>query len=82
MQAFVVGHATHPDGRMALVLAAAQVDAQLAARRPAPLPTLGLVYLTDALAPQAEVLVTSDPGLSMRLLRTASSASRSTSTVK
>lgn len=57
MQAFVVGHATHPDGRMALALAAAQVDARLAARQPAPLPTLGLVYLTDALAPQAEALL-------------------------
>jgi small ligand-binding sensory domain FIST len=57
MQAFVVGHATHPDGRMALALAAAQVDARLAARQPAPQPTLGLVYLTDALAPQADALL-------------------------
>lgn len=57
MQPFVVGHATHPDGRMALALAAAQVDARLAARRPAPQPTLGLLYLTDALAPQADELL-------------------------
>ncbi len=57
MQAFVVGHATHPDGRMALALAAAQVDARLAARQPAPVPTLGLVYLTDALAAQADELL-------------------------
>jgi small ligand-binding sensory domain FIST len=54
MQPFIVGHATHPDGRMALALAAAQIDAQLAARQPAPRPTLGLVYLTDALAAQAD----------------------------
>ena len=57
MQPFVVGHATHPDGRMALALAAAQVDARLAARRPAPQPTLGLLYLTDALAPQVDELL-------------------------
>ena len=57
MQAFIVGHATHPDGHMALALAAAQVDAALAARQPACQPTLGLVYLTDALAPQADALL-------------------------
>jgi len=57
MQAFIVGHATHPDGHMALALAAAQVEARRAARQPAFLPTLGLVYLTDALAPQAAALL-------------------------
>ena len=57
MQAFLVGHATHPDGHMALALAAAQVEARRAARQPAFLPTLGLVYLTEALAPQAEALL-------------------------
>ena len=57
MQAFIVGHATHPDGHMALALAAAQVDARRTARQPAFQPTLGLVYLTDALAPQAEALL-------------------------
>jgi small ligand-binding sensory domain FIST len=57
MQAFIVGHATHPDGHMALALAAAQVEASRAARQPAFAPTLGLVYLTDALAPQADALL-------------------------
>ena len=57
MQAFLVGHATHPDGHMALALAAAQVEARRASRQPAFLPTLGLVYLTEALAPQAEALL-------------------------
>ncbi len=57
MQAFIVGHATHPDGHMALALAAAQVEASRATRQPAFQPTLGLLYLTDALAPQAEALL-------------------------
>jgi small ligand-binding sensory domain FIST len=57
MQAFIVGHATHPDGHMALALAAAQVEARRARRQPAFQPTLGLVYLTDALAPQADALL-------------------------
>lgn len=57
MQAFITGHATHPDGHMALALAAAQVEARRAARQPAFLPTLGLIYLTDALAPQADALL-------------------------
>jgi small ligand-binding sensory domain FIST len=54
---FLVGHATHPDARMALALAAAQVDAQ-AARRPATArpPSLGLVYFSDHYAAQAQAL--------------------------
>ena len=59
MNAFLVGHATHPDWRGALALAAAQVDAQLAARagsQAAP-PTLGLVYFTDHYAAQAQPLL-------------------------
>lgn len=53
---FLPAHATHPDGRMALALAAAQIDAQRAAR-PDFVASLGLLYLTDALAGQAaEVL--------------------------
>jgi len=52
---FVSGHATHPDWRMALALAAAQIDAA-AAHRPAPF-TLGLVYFTDAYAAQAEAIL-------------------------
>ena len=57
MQAFIVGHATHHDAHMALALAAAQVEARRSARQPAFVPTLGLVYLTDHLAPQAEALL-------------------------
>lgn len=57
MQSFVIGHATHPDVHMALALAAAQIDAQRAARQPAFLPTLGIVYLTDRLAAQADALL-------------------------
>jgi small ligand-binding sensory domain FIST len=55
---FIAAHATHPDGHMALALAAAQLDAQretLGPRRFAP--TLLLLYLSDALAPQAETLL-------------------------
>ena len=57
MQAFIVGHATHPQAHQALALAAAQVAAQVAARQPAFQATLGLVYLSDALAPQADSLL-------------------------
>lgn len=57
MQAAITAHATHPDARMALALAAAQADAQRAARRPAFTPTLGLLYLSDRYAPQAEALL-------------------------
>lgn len=54
MQPFVTGHATHPDWRMALALAAAQVDAEQSRR--STVPTLGLVYFTDAYAPHAQAL--------------------------
>ena len=57
MQAFVVGHASHPDASLALALAAAHIDAQLAARQPAFVATLGIVYLSDRLADQAEALL-------------------------
>ncbi len=56
MTAFAAGHATHPDWRMALALAAAQVDGQRA-RTPRPPWTLGLVYFTDAYAPHARPLL-------------------------
>jgi len=56
MKLFLHGHATHPDWRMALALAAAQVDAQRAAARPAA-PTLGWVYFTDHYAPHADALL-------------------------
>jgi small ligand-binding sensory domain FIST len=54
MHAFVVGHATHPDWRAALVLAQAQIDAGSRGRPPA---TLGFVYLTDRYAAHAEPLL-------------------------
>ncbi len=59
MSDFLVGHATHPDWRMALALAAAQVDAQTAGHDGGgggPL-TLGFVYLTDAYAASARELL-------------------------
>jgi small ligand-binding sensory domain FIST len=57
MQAFLTAHATHPDAHMALALAAAQIDARRAARQPAFAATLGLVYLTEAYAAQADALL-------------------------
>ena len=57
MQAFLTAHATHPDAHLALALAAAQIDAHRAARQPAFVATLGLVYLTEAYAPKAEGLL-------------------------
>ena len=57
MPRFVTGHATHPDWRMALALAAAQIDAGRAAGPEPMTPTLGFVYLGDAYAPQAEALL-------------------------
>jgi len=59
MPGFLTGHATHPDWRMALALAAAQVDAQRVQQESSaagPL-TLGFVYFTDAYAPHAEALL-------------------------
>lgn len=58
MHGFLVGHATHPDWRAALALAAAQVQGQRAAHEASaagPL-TLGLVYFTDHYAAQAAAL--------------------------
>jgi small ligand-binding sensory domain FIST len=58
MSGFLVGHATHPDWRVALALAAAQVDAQHAARAvPSGPLTLGLAYFTDHYASHAEALL-------------------------
>ncbi len=50
MDDFVVGHAAHPDWRMALSMAIAQIDAQQAT---GPAPNLGFVYLCDHHAAQA-----------------------------
>jgi len=54
MNDFAAGHGTHPDWRMALSMAAAQVDSQLAPQSP---PTLGFVYFSDHFANQAEALL-------------------------
>jgi len=57
MQRFLSGHASHPDRRAAVALAAAQIEAQRrdeAWRGP---PTLGWVYFTDAYAAQAGALL-------------------------
>jgi len=58
MNGFLVGHATHPDWRSALALAAAQVDARRAAheRSDAGPLSLGFVYFTDAYAEHASAL--------------------------
>lgn len=52
---FALAHATHPDAHMALALAAAQIEARRAASGLQP--TLGWIYLSDALAPAAEALL-------------------------
>jgi len=58
MQRFVVGHASHPDWRNALALAAAQVQGRRARDTgEAEEPSLGFVYFTDHYAPQAEALL-------------------------
>ena len=57
MQDFIVGHATHPDAGMALALAAAQIEAQRAARPSPGQPTLGWLYFTDHFAARAESLL-------------------------
>jgi small ligand-binding sensory domain FIST len=53
MTRFACGHATHPDWRMALSMAAAQLESQ----PPGDAATLGWCYLTDAYAPHAEALL-------------------------
>jgi small ligand-binding sensory domain FIST len=57
MGRFLAAHATHPDPRMALALVAAQIEGQRAQRSAGFTPTLGLVYLTDRAAAQAEALM-------------------------
>ncbi len=60
MPVFAQAHATHPDWRMALALAAAQLDAQrhgAAGLQSPSTPTLGWVYLTEAYAFDAEPLL-------------------------
>ena len=62
MQRFLHAHATHPDWRVALALAAAQLDAQADTQQReaaggALAPTLGWVYLTDHYAAHTENLL-------------------------
>ena len=57
MNRFVHGHATHPDWRMALALAAAQIDAQRAQPGHAASPTLGWAYFSDHYAADAPALL-------------------------
>ena len=47
MKTFLSGHATHPDWRVALALAAAQIDAARAVAGDPLQPSLGWVYLTE-----------------------------------
>jgi small ligand-binding sensory domain FIST len=56
MTPFAVGHATHPDWRMSLSLATAQLDARAAAPQGGT-PTLGFAYFTDHYAAQADALL-------------------------
>jgi small ligand-binding sensory domain FIST len=57
--AFLVGHATHPDWRAALALAAAQVERDAAALQASGAPplALGFVYFSDHYAADAEALL-------------------------
>ena len=57
MNLFLHGHATHPDARVALALAAAQIEAQRHERAQPCTPTLGWVYLSDHFAARAEGLL-------------------------
>ena len=57
MRRFLQGHATHPDWRMALALAAAQVEAQRREVGRATQPTFGWVYFSDHYGSHAEALL-------------------------
>jgi small ligand-binding sensory domain FIST len=57
MRRFLHGHATHPDWRIALALAAAQVEAQRREPGHAGEPTLGWIYFTDAYGAHADALL-------------------------
>ncbi len=54
MQLFPCGHATHPQWRMAAALVLAQLRGQMALPGHARHPTLGLLYITDLYADDAE----------------------------
>jgi small ligand-binding sensory domain FIST len=57
MTLFPSGHATHPQWRMALALVVTQLRAQMARPGYATAPTLGLVYITDHYASEAQALL-------------------------
>ena len=57
MKRFVHAHATHPDWRMALALAAAQIEAQRREPGRASAPTLGWVYFSDHFSAHAAALL-------------------------
>jgi small ligand-binding sensory domain FIST len=57
MQRFPTGHATHPRARVAALMALAQLRAQMRLPGYAAAPTLGLLYITDHYADQAQDLL-------------------------
>jgi small ligand-binding sensory domain FIST len=57
MKLFPFGHATHPRWEMAAGLALAQVRAQMAHHDYASAPTLGLLYITDHYASEAQEIL-------------------------
>ncbi|MBB1603918.1 FIST N-terminal domain-containing protein [Variovorax sp. UMC13] len=57
MKLFPTGHATHPQWRMAAGLALAQLRAQMALPDYAAAPTLGLLYITDHYAAEAQEIL-------------------------
>lgn len=57
MQLFPYAHATHPQWNMAANLVVAQLRAQMALPTFASTPSLGLLYLTDHYAPQAQEIL-------------------------
>jgi small ligand-binding sensory domain FIST len=57
MKPFLHAHATHPDWRMALALAAAQIEAQRNEPGATAAPTLGWVYFTDLFSAHATPLL-------------------------
>ncbi len=57
MKLFPTGHATHPEWRMAAALVLAQLRAQMALPDYASAPSLGLLYITDHYANEAQGLL-------------------------
>jgi small ligand-binding sensory domain FIST len=57
MQLFPFGHATHPQWQMAAGLVLAQLRAQMTLHGYASAPTLGLLYITDHYAAQAQEIL-------------------------